>query len=283
MEVKLSVDYDQNENGVKLKDLITELVADVEACKAITSLIIGDWGAAYEDTMDDAIPALIAASPILPNLKSLYIGEMSSEECEISWINQTNLGPILAAYPQIESFTIQGSTDLSLEPLHHDKLHTLTIICGGLPKSVLNEIYNAHLPELTTLTLYLGVENYGFDGSIEDILPFLNQNPFPKLKYLGLTNSEIQDEIAIAAANAPVLEQLDTLDLSNGTLSDKGAEVLINSDAVKKLKHLNLNYHYMSDEMVARWEATGLSVNIFDQQEADADDEYEWRYPAITE
>lgn len=283
MEVKLSVDYDQNENGVKLKDLITELVADVEACKAITSLIIGDWGAAYEDTMDDAIPALIEASPILPNLKSLYIGEMSSEECEISWINQTNLGPILAAYPQIESFTIQGSTDLSLEPLHHDKLHTLTIICGGLPKSVLNEIYNAHLPELTTLTLYLGVENYGFDGSIEDILPFLNQNPFPKLKYLGLTNSEIQDEIAIAAANAPVLEQLDTLDLSNGTLSDKGAEVLINSDAVKKLKHLNLNYHYMSDEMVARWEATGLSVNIFDQQEADADDEYEWRYPAITE
>lgn len=283
MEVKLSVDYDQNENGVKLKDLITELVADVEACKAITSLIIGDWGAAYEDTMDDAIPALIEASPILPNLKSLYIGEMSSEECEISWINQTNLGPVLAAYPQIESFTIQGSTDLSLEPLHHDKLHTLTIICGGLPKSVLNEIYNAHLPELTTLTLYLGVENYGFDGSIEDILPFLNQNPFPKLKYLGLTNSEIQDEIAIAAANAPVLEQLDTLDLSNGTLSDKGAEVLINSDAVKKLKHLNLNYHYMSDEMVARWEATGLSVNIFDQQEADADDEYEWRYPAITE
>lgn len=283
MEVKLSVDYDQNENGVKLKDLITELVADVEACKAITSLIIGDWGAAYEDTMDDAIPALIEASPILPNLKSLYIGEMSSEECEISWINQTNLGPVLAAYPQIESFTIQGSTDLSLEPLHHGKLHTLTIICGGLPKSVLNEIYNAHLPELTTLTLYLGVENYGFDGSIEDILPFLNQNPFPKLKYLGLTNSEIQDEIAIAAANAPVLEQLDTLDLSNGTLSDKGAEVLINSDAVKKLKHLNLNYHYMSDEMVARWEATGLSVNIFDQQEADADDEYEWRYPAITE
>ncbi|WCT54941.1 STM4015 family protein [Paenibacillus kyungheensis] len=283
MEVKLSVDYDQNENGVKLKDLITELVADVEACKAITSLIIGDWGAAYEDTMDDAIPALIEASPILPNLKSLYIGEMSSEECEVSWINQTNLGPVLAAYPQIESFTIQGSTDLSLEPLHHDKLHTLTIICGGLPKSVLNEIYNAHLPELTTLTLYLGVEDYGFDGSIEDILPFLNQNPFPKLRYLGLTDSEIQDEIAIAAANAPVLEQLDTLDLSNGTLSDKGAEALINSDTVKKLKHLNLNYHYMSDKMIKRWKDTGLSVDTGDQQEVDEDGEYEWRYPALTE
>ncbi|MFD1989009.1 STM4015 family protein [Paenibacillus nicotianae] len=283
MEVKLSVDYDQNENGVKLKDLITELVSDPEACKAITSLIIGDWGAAYEDTMDDAIPALIAASPLLPNVKSLFIGDMSSEECEISWINQTNLGPLLSAYPQIESFTIQGSTELSLEPLHHEKLHTLEIICGGLPKSVLQNVYNGHLPELTKLVLYLGVEDYGFDGSIEDILPFLNQNPFPKLTYLGLTNSEIQDEIAIAAADAPVLEQLDVLDLSNGTLSDKGAEVLIHSDAVKKLKHLNLNYHYMSDEMTARWRATGLSVDVEDQQEADADDEYEWRYPAITE
>lgn len=283
MEVKLSVDYDENEAGIRLKKRIEDLVNDPEACKEITSLIIGDWGAAYEDTMDDAIPALIAASQTLPNLKKLFIGDMSSEECEISWINQTNLGPLLSAYPQIESFTIQGSTGLSLEPLHHDKLHTLEIICGGLPQSVLKEIYNAHLPELTKLVLYLGVEDYGFDGSIEDIEPFLNNNPFPKLKYLGLTNSELQDEIAIAAANAPVLEQLDTLDLSNGTLSDKGAEALINSDAVKNLKHLNLNYHYMSDEMTARWRATGLSVDVEDQQEADADDEYEWRYPAITE
>lgn len=283
MEVKLSVDFEANEDGVKLTTLIEDLVSDPEKCQSLTSLIIGDWGAAYEISIEDSLPALIAASPKLPNLKSLFIGDMTSEECEVSWINQTNLGPLLSAFPQIESFTIQGSTDLALEPLQHDKLHTLQIICGGLPQSVLDSVYKGNLPELTTLILYIGVDNYGFDGSIEDILPFLNANPFPKLKYLGLKNSDLQDEIAIAAATAPVLEQLDILDLSDGTLSDKGAEVLINSDAVKQLQHLNLNYHYMSDKMIKRWKDTALSVDVGDQQEVDEDGEYEWRYPALTE
>lgn len=280
MEVKLSIDFDAHEDGKKLAPLIEELAADAEKSNALTSLIIGDWGAAYEESPDEFLPTLIEASSSFPNLRKLFIGDMSFEECEVSWINQSNLGPLLSAYPQIETFIIKGSTDLELNPLEHHNLKELSIICGGLPASVLQAVYHGTLPELRKLELYLGVEDYGFDGDLEqDILPFLNNNPFPKLTSLGLKDSELQDEIAIAAANAPVLSQLEELDLSEGTLSDKGAEALINSEHIRKLKHLNLSYHYMSDDMLNRWRGTGLPVSLDEQQDLGE----EWRYPALTE
>ncbi|WP_082096926.1 STM4015 family protein [Paenibacillus wulumuqiensis] len=280
MEIKLSLDFDAYEDGATLTPLIEQLAQDAEKSQSLTSLVIGDWGGAYEESPDGFLPALIEASGRFPNLRKLFIGDMSYEECEVSWINQTNLGLLLAAYPQLESFTIKGSTGLELEPLEHARLQELIIICGGLPSTVLQSIHKAKLPELRKLELYLGVENYGFDGDLEqDILPFLYNNPFPKLTSLGLKDSELQDEIAIAAASAPILQQLEELDLSEGTLSDKGAEALLNSEAVRGLKHLNLNYHYMSDAMVLQWRSSGVNVSLDEQQ--DLDDE--WRYPSLTE
>ncbi|WP_322907934.1 STM4015 family protein [Paenibacillus campi] len=283
-EVRLEIGYDEYEAGQTLVPLIEQLVADEKQSQALTSLIIGDWGGAYERTPDDFLPTLIAAAPKLPNLRRLFIGDMSFEQCEVSWITQTNLGPLLSAYPQLESFIIKGSTDLALDPLEHDGLQELVIICGGLPAAVLQTILHGKLPNLRKLELYLGVDNYGFDGDLErDLLPFLYHNPFPKLVSLGLKDSELQDEIAIAAASAPLLAQLEQLDLSEGTLSDKGAEALLNSEAVHKLKRLNLNYHFMSDEMMNKWQQlskqTGLIVEMDEQQ--DLDDE--WRYPSLTE
>jgi len=280
MEIKLSLDFDAYEDGATLAPLIEELAQDDEKSQSLTSLLIGDWGAAYEESPDSFLPVLIESSSRFPNLRKLFIGDMSNEECEVSWINQSNLGPLLAAYPQLESFIIKGSTNLELEPLEHARLQELTIICGGLPASVLQSIHKANLPELRKLELYLGVDDYGFDGNLEkDILPFLYENPFPKLTSLGLKDSELQDEIAIAAANAPVVQQLEELDLSEGTLTDKGGEALLNSEAVRSLKHLNLNYHYMSDSLVLKWRNSGVNVTLDDQQDLDDD----WRYPSLTE
>ncbi|WP_179032690.1 STM4015 family protein [Paenibacillus kribbensis] len=280
MEVKLVVDFDDYESGQTMAKLIEELAAKPDSVE-ITDLIIGDWGGAYENSPEDFIPVLVQHKDQFPKLRKLFIGDMEYDECEVSWINQTNLSPLLEAFPALESFYVKGSQDLSLEPLRHSHLQELVIICGGLPASVLQQIYHAELPELRKLELYLGVDEYGFDGGLEDVLPFLDNNPFPKLTYLGLKDSEIQDEIAIAAANAPVIGQLEVLDLSQGTLSDQGAEALLASESIKGLKHLDLSYHYMSSEMVERWKNSGLSVNVDDQQEADEEDD--WRYPSLTE
>ncbi|MGO4548567.1 STM4015 family protein [Paenibacillus sp. 2TAB23] len=279
MEIRLSVGYDEYEEGVRMSSLIEKLAASPDGEK-LSILTIGDWGQAYENSPDSFIETLISHKDSFPQLTKLFIGDMGFEECEVSWINQTNLSPLLAAFPNLKSLSIKGSQELSLQPLVHESLEELVIICGGLPKSVLQEITNARLPELRKLELYLGVEDYGFDGGIEDVLPLLKGDLFPKLTYLGLKDSEIQDEIAIAAADAPILDQLNTLDLSYGTLTDEGGEALLASARIKQLKQLDLSYHYMSDELVLRWQQSGMSVDVKDQQESDEDD---WRYPFLTE
>jgi Leucine-rich repeat (LRR) protein len=279
IEIRLSVGYDEYEEGIRMSSLIEKLASSADG-EQLSILTIGDWGQAYENSPDSFLETLISHKDSFPNLTKLFIGDMGFEECEVSWINQTNLSPLLAAFPNLQSLSIKGSQELSLQPLVHDKLQELVIICGGLPKSVLEEITSARLPELKRLELYLGVEDYGFDGGIEDVLPLMKGDLFPKLTYLGLKDSEIQDEIAVAIADAPILDQLDTLDLSYGTLSDAGGEALLASERIKKLKHLNLSYHYMTGELLERWKNSGLSVDVTDQQEADEDD---WRYPFLTE
>lgn len=279
-EIKLAIDYDQYEDGVKLVDLI-EQAANEASSQEVSSIIIGDWGGAYENDSSDTVEALVRLNSRFPNLRKLFIGDMSFEECEVSWIMQSNLAPLLTAYPELTSLTIKGSTGLELEPASHSKLEELIIICGGLGQSVIRSISEGQFPSLTKLELYLGVDEYGFDGDLEDVLTLIKPGKFPKLSYLGLKNSELQDEIAIALADAPILDQLQTLDLSMGTLTDSGAEALLASDKVKRLQHVDLSYHYMSDAMIARWKESGLSVNVDDQQDADDDEDY--RYPSLTE
>lgn len=279
-EVKLSIGYDEFEEGQRIGTEIEKLAGSSESAQ-LTSLIIGDWGQAYENSSEEVVEALVKHSASFPALRKLFIGEMGYEECEISWITQSDLSPLLSAFPVLQSLTIQGGNDLGLKNLAHESLEELIIITGGLSKAVLADIAAGQLPNLRKLELYLGVEDYGFDGSLADLLPLIEVGKFPKLTYLGLKNSEIQDEIAGALADAPILDQLETLDLSLGTLSDEGAELLLASDRIKGLKALNLSHHYMSDEMIKRWQQSGLPVDVSDKQESDDDED--WRYPSITE
>ncbi len=69
------------------------------------------------------------------------------------------------------------------------------------------------------------MEDYGFDGSIDTIRSLLANSDFPRLSYLGLTDSELQNEVAAAVLESKYIGQIETLDLSEGTLNDKGGEV----------------------------------------------------------
>lgn len=277
---RIAVNYDEAEEG---KTLLEKMKAFIEGAQAaeVGSLVIGGWEEAYEGSPQEALDHLIANSARLPNLKELFVGDMDYEECEISWIIQGNYTRLFAAFPQLERLHIKGSNSLVLSdvPLGHANLKALTIECGGLPRAIIETIAKAHLPNLEHLNLYLGVDEYGFDGSLDDLRPFMTQALFPKLKYLALADSEIADDIAEAIAEAPVLDSLEILDLSKGTLSDKGGEALLASSKIRRLKRLDLHYHYLSSEMMARLKGLGPVLDVSEQQNMEDD----WRYPAVTE
>ncbi|MCH8621208.1 STM4015 family protein [Undibacterium sp. TS12] len=281
---RLGVSYDEAEEGKTLAEKMAAFLDSTQATE-VESLVIAAWEEPYEGGPQEALDLMIAQSGKLTSLKELFVGDMDSEECEISWIKQADYTNLLTAFPALERLHIKGSSDLVLssQVLKHANLKALTIECGGLPKAVIETITTAHLPELEYLQLYLGVDDYGFDAKLADLRPFMQKGLFPKLKYLGLTDSEIANEIATEIAQAPILEQLETLDLSMGTLSDDGGRALLASPVIKGqsggLKKLDLHYHYLSNELMKEFKKLPVLVDVSDQQ--DIDDE--WRYPAVTE
>lgn len=276
---RIRIDYDEAESGASIIDKIAEFAAAPGAGK-VKELIIGAYDFQSSETTEDIVNALVGLKETFKELKALFIGDIIVEECEISWIKQSDISPILKAYPNLEHLQVRGGDGLAFSDCQHDHLKTLIIETGGLPPNVVKEVSAAHLPNLERLDLWLGSDNYGFESKIEDFFPILDGKKLPKLTHLGLMDSEIQDEIATAVCIAPILQQLKVLDLSMGTLTDKGAAALLASDAIRKLDFLNLRRHYMSDEMINQMKTLGIRVNVDDQEKAEDED---YRYAEVTE
>lgn len=281
---RLAVTYDEAEEG---KTLLSKMEAFLGSDAAATTdcLVLASWEEAHETSPQAALDLLCQKLSRVPKLRELVVGDMESEECEISWIIQADYTRLLQEMTQLESLRIQGSNclKLSTKPLVHRALRTLVIRCGGLEKEILACVAKADLPSLEHLELYLGMEDYGFDGDLDDVRPFFAKGLFPSLRYLGLSDSCIADDIAKAIATAPVLEQVKVLDLSQGTLSDEGGQALLDSPLVRGLEKLDLHYHYMSEDLVKAFKASGMKVDVSDPQDADEDGDETYRYPAVGE
>lgn len=258
-----------------------EALIKLDFAKEIPALIIGAWSFEYESTIDPIVAEIVAKREELPNLKAIFVGDIISEEQEISWINQGDLSPLLKALPDLEHLAIRGGNSLQLGNVDLPKLKSLRIETGGLDVSVVQSIGAANLPELETLVLWLGTQEYGATTTIPDLQPFYECANMPKLKYLGLCNSEIQDDVAVFMATAPVLQRLDSLDLSMGRLTDDGGLALLTSPHIRNLKKLDLHFHFMSDAMMKKildLQDLALQVNV-DHQNAEGN----WRFVAVSE
>lgn len=281
---KYSYDWEEYEDGGKnAKTMIAGILADKELPQ-LDEVIIGCWGESWDNSAQEIVDGIVANKDKFSHVKSLFIGDMDYEECEVSWIEQADYSALWSALPQLEKLTIKGSMNLSLGKVEHANLKSLEIICGGLPKGVLQSIAEAKLPKLNMLSLYIGVEDYGFDGSVEDVRRMLETSDFPKLESLGIMDSEIQDEIAQAVCECKYIKQISILNLSLGTMTDKGGEVLLKTlPSCKNIKEVDLHYHYMSEDMMKKLQGLNAKVNADDRQE---DDEYDgeiYRYPMLTE
>ena len=282
---RISISWDESEEGRRWTDKFASFLDD-PASAQVTGIVVGPWehvGSGDEPVADRIVAAIASARDRLPALSALFLGEIISEESEISWIEQTDVSPLFNAYPRLEQFAVRGGNGLRLGPPRHDNLRALIVQAGGLPRQVVQEVGAAHLPALRHLELWLGTEQYGGDATVDDLAPILSGNLFPRLAYLGLRDSEIADEIAFAVAVAPILERIAVLDLSLGTLSDAGAAALLASPAITRLRKLDIHYHFCSEEMVAKLMALPLEVDAGDPQEPDEDDGEIYRYVAVGE
>lgn len=272
--------YTQYDSGTSIEDLAERILKDPKR-EELKHITLGDWGDGGEgESCQAVIDMFVENADKFNHIESLFLGDMEYDSCEVSWIVQGDYSKLWKALPNLKSLTIKGSQELTLGDIDHQNLEKLEIICGGLGSDVIKSIADGKLPNLQMLKLYLGVDDYGFDGDVDDIKPLVDKNKFPKLTYLGLMNSEITDDLVALVLESDILPQLETLDFSYGTLSNEGGNLLLD-DAAKlaHLKMLNLEHHFMGEEMMDKLKKLPCKVDVSDPQ--DEDDDY--RYPTLTE
>lgn len=284
---RISISYDEQEAGTQWEERFAEFLED-PLVGEVTGLVIGQWGestsiATGELSSEVVVETLVAARERLPKLRAIFLGDIISEECEISWLRQSDVGPLFAAYPELEYFCVRGGEGLGLGRLAHARLKSLIVQSGGLGANVVREVAGAQLPELEHLELWLGTDHYGADATPQDLQPILSGQRFPRLRYLGLRDSYIADEIAQALVAAPILERIEVLDLSLGVLSDVGAAALLKCPALKRLKKLDIHHHYCTAKMVEQLRALVADLDASEAQDLDGDEDEDDRYVAVGE
>jgi hypothetical protein len=250
----------------------------------VQALVIGWWSDDSFTTSEMIVQALIAARDRLPSLRAVFLGDIPYTDNEISWIQQSDLTDLFAAFPKLEHFRVRGGEGLVLREFRHDNLKSLAIEASNLSREVVRVVGNCRLPALEHLEIWLGTDRYGANTEVGDLTGILQARHLPALRYLGLRNSEIVNDIVHALASAPVLQRLQVLDLSLGNLSDRGAEALLAIGALARLEKLDIHHHYVSPDLVERLRAVGIQVDAGDAQDLEDPDEPDsYRYIAHME
>ncbi|MDA7980664.1 MAG: STM4015 family protein [Pirellulales bacterium] len=282
---RVRVSYEEMDDmGGDEPDFNKRMKAFLESDAALQTrgLIIGAYDVEGGVTSKDAFVAQITKhKDRLPELKALFLGDITQEESEISWITHTDVSPVLAAFHNLEMLRIRGSSGLQFSKPMHDKLRALAIESGGLGAEVVKQVLRGHFPELEYLELWLGTPDYEGDCRVNDLQPLFKGKLFPKLKYLGLRNAQIADDIAAVIAIAPIMDQLETLDLSLGTIGDLGANALLQLGSNRTLRRLDLHYNFISKPVQKQLKKLPFPVDVSDAQ-IEEDEEF-GRFVSVSE
>ncbi|MHA3916394.1 STM4015 family protein [Halovulum sp. GXIMD14793] len=279
--VRLRCSYDEPHTVLSL---LGELL-EQPGIEQLEALIFGVWmenGESYDVSPDPAIELLVAQKHKLPNLMALFVGDIISEENEVSWIAQGDMSPLWAAFPKLEQFRARGGNGLKLGKIIHSNLSSVIIETGGMNKRTVQEMMEAQAP-LTHLELWLGDEGYGDTTNLSDFDPLFEGEVFPELRSLYLNNSNYQNDLARAAANSVVVDRLQVLGLSMGELSDDGGQALLDSDRLSHLQKLDLTFHFLSKDMQAALKAAYPQVVLDDAQVPDEWNGEQHLYVAVSE
>src|SRR5262249_37557622 len=108
------------------------------AAREIPGIVVGTWEEVGmgSSSAKSPVEALVAARAQLPPLRAIFLGDITAEESEISWIEQCDVSPLLHAYPALEEFCVRGGQGLSFGALRHEHLRSLVVQTGGLSRNV---------------------------------------------------------------------------------------------------------------------------------------------------
>ena len=264
------------ENAVDIEKLFAELL-DHPSARFLRRLTVGL--VSFEDNSYENVAKMIGKRHI-PSLRTLFLGDFTYEETELSWSAAGKLEPIYAALPNLTSLHVRSGS-MNLGKIVHPTLEHFEVTTGGLDPKSARAIGSAVWPSLKRLSIMGGRARYGGTTTLKDLKPILAGDNLPRLELLGLRNFEITDSLIEALALSKILPQLSALDLSMGTLSDEGVRKLYRyQKAFQHLEKLDITDNYVSKDGQKLLRTMKLPVEIGKQREDDGDGA---RYASIGE
>ena len=277
--VRLGPDVEDYETSEQDFPELIRALCRLPAARLLDELVIGSID--YDDyptSWEDCVQAL-AESDVPGRLRRLEFNRGGYWD-----ISSTELGNLAPAYPKLRNLEVLhielGAMEFGTMDL--PRLRSLETVTGQMGVDNLESIRNARWPHLETLSLYLGEDggDYGGDVGADDVMDFLARLDAPKLRHLGLCNTNHADEIARRLAGTKILPQLQTLDFTDGTFGDEGARALIeHAQRFRHLSRIKARRHYVSDRVVG--ELTAAFEAQVELTEPERDDGY--RYVAVSE
>ncbi|MEZ4318497.1 MAG: WGR domain-containing protein [Myxococcota bacterium] len=249
------------------------------SAKFLESLSLGLADNEGENYYSDSLASLVKHG-IRKGLRTLHVGDFEyPDETEISWTEVGSFAKCWTVLPDLEELTLTGGS-IGLGVPNAPKLRSLKLETGGLPKEPAQQLAKASLPALERLEVWFGTENYGGEcGEAEAAGILKNTAGLANVRWLGLMNSEHQNDLCRAVVQGPLVKQLEHLDLSMGTMTDEGAQVLLDhAPKLAHLKSLNLDRNYLSAEICAKLQAA-LPMSTIGSQDRDR----EYIYCSVSE
>jgi uncharacterized protein (TIGR02996 family) len=275
---------------------VLDLVLRHPSGRFLTEITFGFNNDPNEDDLQDLIDMLAKRAP--PTIRKLHFGDykyaggglvgQAGNDTEISWYSIGNLGKLWKAVPGLRTLITQGGSSqsamaggLQLGKIELPNLVHAEFRTGGLEKANARAIATAAIPSIEYLDIWYGDKYYGGDATVKDVELLLGRTDLPRLRHLGLMNSQFADALPGALATSKLLPQLRELDLSMGCMTDEGArELARHRQAFQHLDKLSVALNYLSKAGAAVLKGVAKTVDVGMQRD-DSDPEY--RHPAVGE
>lgn len=250
--LRLENDADWMDNAFEPLPIVSRLFAS-PLCAVLEDLRIGILRWDYNDQ-----PAVIAEAgrhAWAHDLARLHVGDVP-DNIDMDHHTIGDVGKaITKSFPNLRRLKLHsgsqtwrgGKETFGFAGLELPVLEELVIETCAMTSKRMKALAAAKLPALERLEVWFGARERGATAKAADITAVFDGKLFPKLRHLGLRNSELVTDIVRLLPSSRLAKQLESLDLSMGTMSDSDAsELAAEAKALGKLARLDVGASYLT-------------------------------------
>ena len=260
-------------------------------CFALEELRLGMFRWDFHD--EPAVIAEAGKHAWAKDLVRLFVGDVD-RDIDMAHHAIGDVGKaITKSFPKLRSLKLRsgaqewrgGSETFGLGGLDLPQLTELVIETCAMSTKRMKALTSAKLPALEKLEIWFGSTTHEQITKSATVAPVWDGKTFPKLKSLGLCNTEMARDFIGLVAASKLAPQLEVLDFSRSTLDDDELrELAAAAKQFPKLKRLILDDTYVTSAgtKAAKAAFKGLDVSAKETREIEEYDEGS-RYVSVAE